>query len=168
MFKRKRFANTYSVERMFAYSCLYWSVLKLKILDMVRNVGIVKHALKIEVLMQQTEERSSLTLSFSLSLVVCVTALPREGEETCAWAKVTIAFKWPYSIKSCSCEGNANRSDTYSEPASQMVKFWRGKGGSRKEECSADDQEQKELKTRYSNGCYGAVIPQYCLCLLRA
>ncbi|XP_019330435.1 PREDICTED: trafficking kinesin-binding protein 1 isoform X2 [Aptenodytes forsteri] len=29
-----------------------------------------------------------------------------------------------------------------------MVKFWRGKGGSRKEECYADYQEQNELKTR--------------------
>ncbi|KAJ7404577.1 trafficking kinesin-binding protein 1 isoform X4 [Willisornis vidua] len=29
-----------------------------------------------------------------------------------------------------------------------MVKFWRGKGGTRKEECYAEDQEQKELKVR--------------------
>ncbi|XP_065688048.1 trafficking kinesin-binding protein 1 isoform X2 [Patagioenas fasciata] len=29
-----------------------------------------------------------------------------------------------------------------------MVKFWRGKGGPGKEECFADDQEQRELKTR--------------------
>lgn len=47
-----------------------------------------------------------------------------------------------------------------------MVKFWRGKGGPGKEECFADDEEQRELKTRYSNGCCGAVISQYCLSLL--
>jgi len=48
-----------------------------------------------------------------------------------------------------------------------MVKFWRGKGGSRKEECYADDQEQKELKTRYSNGRYGAeIFTQNCFSLL--
>lgn len=63
MFKRKRFANIYSVQRMFAYNCLYGPVFELKILDMVKNVDIVKSTRKIKVLMQQTEERSSLTLS---------------------------------------------------------------------------------------------------------
>lgn len=47
-----------------------------------------------------------------------------------------------------------------------MVKFWRGKGGPGKEECFADDQEQRELKTRYNNGCCAAVISQYCLSFL--
>lgn len=50
--------------------------------------------------------------------------------------------------------------------AGQMVRFWWGKGDPRKEERCADGQEQKELKTRYSRGCYRAVIPQYCLLLL--
>lgn len=51
------------------------------------------------------------------------------------------------SIENCSCGGNTNRSDTYSEPASQMVTFWRVIGDSGKEECYADDKEQKELNT---------------------
>lgn len=42
------------------YGCLYSFVFKLKILDTVMDVDIV--ILKIKVLMQQTEKRSSLTL----------------------------------------------------------------------------------------------------------
>lgn len=42
------------------YGCLYSCVLKLKILDTVMNVDIV--ILKIKVLMQQTEKRSSLAV----------------------------------------------------------------------------------------------------------
>lgn len=68
-------------------------MLKLKDLDVVKNVADAKGILKIKVFMQQAEETSSLTLSLSLSLVACATAQPREGEETCAGAKVTIAFK---------------------------------------------------------------------------
>lgn len=50
--------------------------------------------------------------------------------------------------------------------AGKMVRFWWVKGDTRKEECYADGQEQKELKTRYSRGGYGAIVPQYCLLLL--
>jgi len=39
-----------------------------------------------------------------------------------------------------------------------MVKFWMGKAGSGKEECYADDQEQKGQKSRYSSGCCGVAV----------
>ncbi|XP_075601687.1 trafficking kinesin-binding protein 1 isoform X1 [Balearica regulorum gibbericeps] len=43
-----------------------------------------------------------------------------------------------------------------------MVKFWRGKGDSRKEECYADDQEQKELKTRLLGA--NSSKEEFCFC----
>ncbi|XP_054046278.1 trafficking kinesin-binding protein 1 isoform X2 [Rissa tridactyla] len=44
-----------------------------------------------------------------------------------------------------------------------MVKFWRGKGGSRKEECYADDQEQEELKTRLPEANFSKE-KEFCFC----
>ncbi|XP_059674802.1 trafficking kinesin-binding protein 1 isoform X1 [Gavia stellata] len=44
-----------------------------------------------------------------------------------------------------------------------MVKFWRGKGGSRKEECYADDQEQKELKSRLPEA-NSSKEKEFCFC----
>ncbi|XP_027531396.1 trafficking kinesin-binding protein 1 isoform X6 [Neopelma chrysocephalum] len=44
-----------------------------------------------------------------------------------------------------------------------MVKFWRGKGDTRKEECYAEDQEQKELKVRLLEA-NSSKEKEFCLC----
>ncbi|XP_068530743.1 trafficking kinesin-binding protein 1 isoform X1 [Anas acuta] len=44
-----------------------------------------------------------------------------------------------------------------------MVKFWRGEAGSRKEECFADDQEQKELTTRLLEAS-SSKEKEFCFC----
>ncbi|XP_027758538.1 trafficking kinesin-binding protein 1 isoform X2 [Empidonax traillii] len=44
-----------------------------------------------------------------------------------------------------------------------MVKFWRGKGDTRKEECYAEDQEQKELKVRLLEAS-SSKEKEFCLC----
>lgn len=54
-----------SVQRMFVTSCLFSSMPPTKILDMVKKV-VVKCTQKTRVLMQQTEEGSSLTLFVSV------------------------------------------------------------------------------------------------------
>ncbi|KAJ7395812.1 Trafficking kinesin-binding protein 1 [Pitangus sulphuratus] len=44
-----------------------------------------------------------------------------------------------------------------------MVKFWRGEGDTRKEECYAEDQEQKELKVRLLEA-NSSKEKEFCLC----
>jgi len=59
MLLRRRLLTSVPFRGCLAYSCLYYCVLKVEILDVIKNVDIVK----ITVPVQQTEERSSLSLS---------------------------------------------------------------------------------------------------------
>lgn len=75
--------NISSVQRMVAYTCLYCSVLKLKNLDLVKNVDTVKCTGKIKVLMQQTGEEWSNSFSLTQFGSLCNSSAKRGRGNLC-------------------------------------------------------------------------------------